>query len=118
MTHKSHFVPYQIVNALDGQRPGPDYSDATNKEIEKILDSSENTSETTAAWNQGMNRTFENQITSYATGKSEWSDLSDGAKDRYYEQAEAWKDIRDDMKEVAPGLTKELDHLYNKGNKK
>lgn len=117
MTDQSHFVPYQIVNTLDSQRPGPDYSDSTNREIEKVLDSAYNTSETTASWNRGTNKVYENQLTDYARGEKQWNELTPGAKDRYYEQAGAWKDIREDMQEVAPGLTKKLDHFYNPGNK-
>lgn len=40
---RSHFVPYQIVNAIDDQRVGRPYSDETNRRVEKIMDSGYNT---------------------------------------------------------------------------
>lgn len=118
-TDNSHFVPYQIVNALDSQRRGAPYSDETNRKIEKCLDSAYNTSETTVNFNRGLNKRHENQLTKYATGELEWRDLTPGAQNRYFQQAEAWKDIKAEtnIQKVSPALVKELNYFYNPGNK-
>lgn len=114
---QSHFVPSQIVNTLDAQRVGRPYSDAANAAIEKILDQDANTSSTTPGWNRGINKAAENELVRYAMGEIGWPDLSAGAQRRYDEQSAAWQDLREDMKAVAPALTKKADHFYNKGNK-
>eukprot|EP01012_Entosiphon_sulcatum_P067394 TRINITY_DN97079_c0_g1_i1.p2 TRINITY_DN97079_c0_g1~~TRINITY_DN97079_c0_g1_i1.p2 ORF type:complete len:126 (+),score=24.23 TRINITY_DN97079_c0_g1_i1:146-523(+) len=116
-TDKSHFVPYQIVNQLDAQRAGRPYSEETDRAIEKVLDSPFNTSDATAHWNRGQNKAHENELTHYAAGDVAWQDLSQGAKHRYEQQVNAYQDIRPELQDVAPGLTKEMDRFYNPGNK-
>jgi hypothetical protein len=73
---------------------------------------------TTASWNRGVNKRHENQLTSYARGERSWSDLSAGAQRRYFQQVDAWKDIRGGFRQVAPELTRQLDSFYNPGNKR
>lgn len=115
----SHFVPYQVINEFHNQRPGPDYSDATHAAIEKCFNSAYNTSETSVSFNRGLNKSHENQITDYAKGNIGWSDMTAGAQNRYFQQAEAWKDVKAEtnIKESAPGLTNQLDNFYNPRNK-
>ena len=38
--------------------------------------------------------------------------MGDGAQRRYGEQRAAYKDIRNDLKDAAPGLLPKLDHIY------
>jgi hypothetical protein len=76
------------------------------------MDSPYNTSLTTASWNRGTNKRHENALTAYARGDQSWSDLPTGAQRRFFQQAEAWKDLRHDMKHVAPALSKDLDRFY------
>lgn len=116
---RSHFVPYQIVNALDSQRRGAPYSNASDRAFEKCLDSDYNISVTTAHWNRGLNKRHENQLTKYATGDLEWKELTPGAKNRYFQQGEAWKDTKasTNIQDLQPALAKKLDQFYNPGNK-
>uniref|UniRef100_A0A914WIR5 Uncharacterized protein n=1 Tax=Plectus sambesii TaxID=2011161 RepID=A0A914WIR5_9BILA len=106
-----------MIAKLDEHRPGPDYSDSTKRDLNKIVNSNSNTSETTAEWNQGTNRTAEIQLEKYFDGDEEWKNLPQGAKRRFGEQSDAWKGMRDDIKDKAPGLAKEGDNFFNKGNK-
>uniref|UniRef100_A0A914WUE4 Uncharacterized protein n=1 Tax=Plectus sambesii TaxID=2011161 RepID=A0A914WUE4_9BILA len=116
---RSHFVPYQIVNALDEQRRGAPYSDWSNRQFERCLDSNVNISITTRDFNRGPNKIHENRLTEYARGEKEWNELTPGAKNRYYQQANHWKQTRAEtnIQKLQPALVKKLDHFYNPGNK-
>ena len=51
-------------------------------------------------------------VRAMVAGKERWADMSNGAKRRYGEQIEAYKDIRDEIDEVTPGLVDQLDYIY------
>lgn len=90
----SHFVNYGLIHELDDHRPGPAYGDRTWGTLCGIMDSSANTSVTTASWNRGANRVAESQITSHAVGDTAWRDMTPAAQDRYFEQQHHWNAIR------------------------
>ena len=115
-THKSHFVPYAVVELAEDKRlERPltrQYSDGTRSRVKEVLDSPYNISETSAAWNLGENRRRENQIVRHFRGDLDWTEMSKGAQQRFAHQQVAWEDIRDGMKRAAPSLAKELDKFY------
>jgi hypothetical protein len=61
-TNTSHFIPFGLVNIINDHRPGPNYSDETHRQLDSILNSDYNTSETSAYWNQVTNRAAESEI--------------------------------------------------------
>jgi hypothetical protein len=83
---------------LDCPNLGRTYSAATDRAVERVVDSDSNTSMTTAHWNRVVNRASERQIEAVARGDRDWSDLSAGATRRVHEQAAAWRDIRTGVK--------------------
>lgn len=118
MPDKSHFIPKQLVNSAAENRPGHPYSSSTMRELHRIIDSNRNTSETTPEYNRGgAHRRDEIQIQNYFDGKTEWNKLSPGAQRRYDEDRGACKDIKEDVKLIAPAVHEEFVKFFNKGNK-